>query len=361
MDISSKFVYIKNKHTFENLISTIPKNLNPIVFIEDTREMWTCGTYFSIGYPSIEVSEISGSVKVSIGNSYFTMSTSGDSISIRKGDGNKIIINSNALTKVDTELPLKWDNTSKKLLHEVSGVTPGSYGQSSSSSNTSIFVVPNINVDSTGHITSATNYNIEIRDYVEQLAPIDLEGERNVILSYNTNNDNTDTAQVRKARGFTYNNSTQKLTIQGGIISNGEVQIKNGDLTVSNGYIVGNLKGDIEGEATPKIHLSKKPEYGGASTNLYGHVTLSDEVPQTEPEDSSTNDNINDTNVVARAASPKMVWNAVQEVHKYVDENGVRLSGFKGKDKVDIKGELTFSQDFQLDGNNLYISWEEYE
>ena len=69
--------------------------------------MWTCGTYFSIGYPSIEISEISGSVKVEIGNSFFLMSTAGDSLSIRKGDGNRIIISSNALTSVNTEAPLE--------------------------------------------------------------------------------------------------------------------------------------------------------------------------------------------------------------------------------------------------------------
>ena len=55
MVIDSKFAYVKKKEVFEHLIESIPKGLNPIVFIEDTREMWTCGTYFSIGYPSIEI------------------------------------------------------------------------------------------------------------------------------------------------------------------------------------------------------------------------------------------------------------------------------------------------------------------
>lgn len=362
MSINSKFVYVKNKELFEPLIPSIPKNLNPIVFIEDTREMWTCGTYFSIGYPSIEVVEESGSVKVSIGNSYFSLTTSGDSISVRKGDGNKIIISSNALNKVDTQKPLKWDEVTKQLLHMDSGVTPGSYGQSSSLSNTSTFVIPNIIVDSTGHVTQANNYNIQIRDYVEQINPSEVSGDKNILLSYNDNNNNSDSAPVRKARGLLFNNQLQHLTVQGGITSNNSVNVSNGDLVVTNGYIVGNLKGDVEGEAKPKIHLSKKPEYGGASTQLYGHVLLSDEVPNEEPEDSSNNDNANNANVTATAASPKMVWNAVQSVYKYVDENGIKLSGYKNKNKIDIKGSLTFSQDFQLDdSNNLYIGWEEYE
>lgn len=84
MIIDKKIVYARKKEEFESLIPTIPEGLNPVVFIEDTREMWTCGTYFSIGYPGIEVSEVSGSVKVQIGNSFFLLTPTGDSISLRK-------------------------------------------------------------------------------------------------------------------------------------------------------------------------------------------------------------------------------------------------------------------------------------
>lgn len=319
MVIDSKFAYIKRKEVFEPLINTIPKGLNPIVFIEDTREMWTCGTYFSIGYPSIEISEVSGSVKVQIGESFFLMSTTGESISVRKGDGNRVIISSNALSKIDTKPPLEWDATNKKLSHTTSGVVPGSYGQSTSLSNTSIFVIPNIIVDETGHITLAENHSIEIRDYVEQLAPSNLMEERNLLLSYNEVSNTSDTSQVRKANGLTFNDATQKMTIAGGINSNGPVNINHGDLSVLNGYIIGNLKGDVQGEATPKIHLSLRPEYGGASTKLYGHVKLQD-ILNTRPDPSSDNENINDTNIAAAiAASPLMVWNAIQTAKEYAD------------------------------------------
>lgn len=319
MVIDSKFAYIKKKEVFEPLIESIPKGLNPIVFIEDTREMWTCGTYFSIGYPSIEISEVSGSVKVQIGNSFFLMSTAGESISVRKGDGNRIIISSNALSRVDTEPPLEWDAANRKLLHKESGAVPGSYGQSTNLGNASIFVIPNITVDSTGHITSAENHNIEIRDYVEQLAPSNLMGDRNILLSYNEASNNMDTSQVRKANGLVFNDATQKMTVAGGMNSNGPVNVNHGDLSVLDGYIVGNLKGDVQGQATPKIHLSLKPEYGGASTRLYGHVKLQD-ILNTKPDPSSSNENINDTNVVAAiAASPLMVWNAIQTAKDYAD------------------------------------------
>lgn len=55
----------------------------------------------------------------------------------------------------------------------------------------------------------------------------------------------------------------------------GRVNINGGDITVTNGQIVGDLKGNVTGSATPKIHISALPEYGGASKQLYGHVRTS--------------------------------------------------------------------------------------
>ena len=353
--IDSKFAYIKKKETFESLISSIPEGLNPIVFIEDTKEMWTCGTYFSIGFPGIDVSETSGSVKVEIGNSFFWMSTTGDSINVKKGDGNRIIINSNALNKIDTEAPLEWDAANKKLLHKDSGVVSGSYGQSTNLGNASVFIVPNITIDKTGHIISAENHNIEIRDYVEQLAPSTSMSDRNILLSYNEANNASDTSQVRKANGLTFNDSTQKLNIAGGIVSNGQIQINHGDLTVTDGYIVGNLKGDVQGSATPKIHLSAKPEYGGASTKLFGHVLLQD-ILNSEPNPSSTNENVNDTNITASiAASPLMVWNAIQTAKDYADSilgsNNAML--YKGVIEAGTSSPGTFTS--SADVGNTYV------
>lgn len=355
MIINKKIVYARKKEEFESLIPTIPEGLNPVVFIEDTREMWTCGTYFSIGYPSIEVSEVSGSVKVQIGNSFFLLTPTGDSISLRKGDGNRIIISSNALNRVDTEPPLKWDASNRKLLHMESGVASGSYGQSTNLGNASVFVVPNFIVDATGHITFAENHNIEIRDYVEQVAPSNQMAERNVLLSYNEANNNMDTSQVRKANGLTFNDATQRITIAGGMTSDGAVTVNHGDVSVLDGYIVGKLKGDVEGQATPKIHLSLKPEYGGASTKLYGHVKLQD-ILSRKPDPSSDNENINDTNVVAAiAASPLMVWNAIETAKSYADSilgsNNAML--FKGALEAGISSPGTYTP--MADVGNTYV------
>lgn len=355
MIIDKKIVYARKKEEFEPLIPTIPEGLNPVVFIEDTREMWTCGTYFSIGYPSIEVSEVSGSVKVQIGNSFFLLTPTGDSISLRKGDGNRIIISSNALNRVDAEPPLKWDASNRKLLHMESGVASGSYGQSTNLGNASVFVVPNFIVDATGHITFAENHNIEIRDYVEQVAPSNQMAERNILLSYNEANNNMDTSQVRKANGLTFNDATQRITVAGGMVSDGAVTVNHGDVSVLDGYIIGKLKGDVEGQATPKIHLSLKPEYGGASTKLYGHVKLQD-ILSRKPDPSSDNENINDTNVVAAiAASPLMVWNAIETAKSYADSilgsNNAML--FKGALEAGISSPGTYTP--MADVGNTYV------
>lgn len=355
MIIDKKIVYARKKEEFEPLIPTIPEGLNPVVFIEDTREMWTCGTYFSVGYPSIEVSEVSGSVKVQIGNSFFLLTPTGDSISLRKGDGNRIIISSNALNRVNTEPPLKWDASNRKLLHMESGVASGSYGQSTNLGNASVFVVPNFIVDATGHITFAENHNIEIRDYVEQVAPSNQMAERNILLSYNEANNNMDTSQVRKANGLTFNDATQRITVAGGMVSDGAVTVNHGDVSVLDGYIIGKLKGDVEGQATPKIHLSLKPEYGGASTKLYGHVKLQD-ILSRKPDPSSDNENINDTNVVAAiAASPLMVWNAIETAKSYADSilgsNNAML--FKGALEAGISSPGTYTP--MADVGNTYV------
>lgn len=334
MEIKSKILYAKTRSGFEKEIPNIPINLNPIVFIEDTREMWTCGTFFSIGYPGIYVTEDNGAVKVTIGDTYFTLSTTGESLSIRNS-GSDIIISSNALAKVDTEYPLKWDVYQKKLLHEVSGVQKGSYGPTSQIGNASVFTVPNFTIDEYGHITEATSYNISIRDYVEQLSPTETAGYKDILISYNNSNNSSEAAAVRKANGFKFDDATGIAYIKGGIESDGSIKITKGDITIENGYFIGNVQGDVSGSATPKIHLSEIPEYGGASLHLYGHVLLQDTLPETEPEPSSSNKNILDENIEAFAASPLMVYKALEAAKKYAD--GVAV----GTEAVKYKGTIT--------------------
>ena len=355
MAINSKIVYIKKKETFESLLSTIPDGLNPIVFIEDSRELWTCGTFFSIGYPELVVGESGGSVVVTLGGSNFSISTTGNGVSVRKGTGNSIIFNGSALTKVDTTPPLEWKDN--KLIHQLSGATPGIYGTTSDLTKINTFNVPQVTVNDTGHVTDIQSKSITIRDYVEQAVPSLDNKERNILLGYNESNNEDEVAITQKANSLTFNNATKKLTVGGGITANGGVVVNNGDLQVNNGYIVGNLKGDVTGVAIPKIHLSDKPEYGGASKTLYGHVTLQDTIPTTAPNDSSDNTNITNTGVVAVAASPKMVWNLKQ----YVDSHGIKVSGSDSTGNTkDISTDFSFGRDFVVDSNNnINIGWEE--
>ena len=361
MKIESKFVYVKHKEDFEPLISTIPDKLNPIVFIEDTREIWTCGTYFNVGYPSLNVSEKGGSILISLGDSDLTLITSGESLSLRKGEGNSVILSSNALTRINTQVPLEWANNI--LIHKTSGVNPGSYGPTSNMSDASTLQIPNITINDTGHITSAETRNIQIRDYVYQLSPSELSVTRNILLSYNEANNQDDTAQVRKANGLTFNDATGILAVSGGINASGPVNVTKGDLTVTDGYIVGKVKGDVEGQAVPKVHLSTKPEYGGASTKMYGHVLVQDELPISAPDPSSDNIDAGNTGVNAIAASPLMVWNAIVKMKDYIDagEGGINISAIdeNGEEKNISKG-FSFSNDFSVDNNNnIYITWAE--
>jgi hypothetical protein len=82
--------------------------------------------------------------------------------------------------------------------------------------------------------------------------------------------------------------------------------IEHGNVIVIDGVIEGKVKGEVEGTATPKIHISDIPDYGGASLHTYGHVMLVDEIPD-NPERSSSNTDKMNKNVIALAASPYAV------------------------------------------------------
>ncbi len=315
--MESKIIYAKTKAAFQREISNIPEGLDPIVFIEDTREVWIMGNYFSIGSPGVYVTDTNNIIKVEIGLSNFTMSSSGDNIVIRKGDGNNIIFSSSALTSINTEYPLKWDSVLKKLTHEKTAISAGSYGETSSSDNVSLITIPWFTVDAWGHLTGATNRNIKIRDYVEQLTSNTVSGSYNLLIGYNSN-PQAETNPVRKALGLSFDPVSKYLTIEGGMNVGGSSTIT-GNLVVIDGQIIGNVQGNVTGTATPKIHLSAQPEYGGASTNLYGHVKLQDELT-TAPESTSNNSDINAPNVTRGvAATPKMVWDVKQELLEGID------------------------------------------
>lgn len=390
--MESKIIYAKTKAAFQRELPNIPNNLKPLVIIEDTREIWILGKYFSIGSPGVYVTDENNIINVEIGQSNFTMSSSGDNITIRKGSGNDIIFSSSALTAITTEYPLKWDIVAKKLTHEKVTLPPGSYGETASSDNVSLITIPWFTVNEWGHITNATDRNIKIRDYVEQLAGNNTLGEYNLLLGYSPNT-TLETNIVRKASGLKFDNVAKTLKIQGGIEAGGDSLIV-GNLTVSGGTIVGDVEGNVTGTATPKIHLSLQPEYGGASLSLYGHVKLLDAFSGI-PAASSDNTNISSATVTAVAASPYLVWNVKEELktqianatlftkvqindellnlldiddtlvfkfsngltalinplNKDIEIKGVSLNGYVNNVLTSITDSLTFSQDFKIVNN----------
>ena len=401
--MESKIIYAKTKDAFQRELPNIPDNLNPLVFIEDTREVWIMGHYFSIGSPGIHVSESNNIITVEVGPSNFTLSSSGDNIVIRKGDGNNIIFSSPALTSINTEYPLNWNTVTKKLIHEKTDIVSGSYGETSSAENVSLLTIPWFTVDSWGHLTSAAERNIKIRDYVEQISSSVISGNYNLLIGYSENS-SSETNPVRKAIGLTYNPTTKGINVEGGINIGGDSSVS-GNLVVTNGQIIGDVQGNVTGTATPKIHLSTEPEYGGASTELYGHVKLQDELI-TEPEPSSNNSDINASNVIRGiAATPKMVWDVKQELLGGIDAtvkitainvnndtiefedfpstlsiktskglkgginpltkeitlSSIEIKGYnENKNLITIEDNLEFTDDFEISQQKVSLRWDEH-
>lgn len=347
----SKFLYFRERSTFDNLVNNFPQYLSPLCFIEDTNEIWFNGHFFKAQKYSLRVSEMDNNVTVSLADSYFTIVPGSNSINIT-ARGNSIMISCDALTKIDTDAYLEWKN--QILSHKDSGVTEGSYGPSAGQSGASTFVIPRITVDQKGHITNAVDREIIIRDFVEQRKSDDKNAERNILLS-EQEQDRDDNNITRKAKNLIYNNFDQTLKVQNLQIQGTKEQsviVKTGDLIVEEGTIVGKLKGEVTGSATPKIHISESPDYGGASTNLYGHVKLVDTMPQ-NPQPSSDNSDTNNQMVDGKAASPYLVYN-------YVNAQKIRVSAIdQNNHTLDMSSQIDFSDDFVVKGSKLQIRWTE--
>lgn len=297
---------------------------------------------YSEGY-SIEVKEdLDGGVIVKIGQYDFKIKVTGESLSVRTQD-NTIIFDSNALTSIPTVSPLEWTKD-RKLIHQDSGVEKGTYGANSDQQHAQTMTIPKISVDAKGHITDIENKSITIRDYVNQLRPDDSNSsDKPIILAY-TDGGREQTNPVRQASGLTYNDKSGELKVKGTVAVGGGIHVNGGDLHVAEGFkIYGEIYGNVTGTATPKIHASTIPDYGAASTNLYGHVIIQDELGETAPLPSNTNAVLDKAEIEVGAqsvaASPLMVWNAIEKSKKYTREY--------------------FSDDFEEKDNKIYLRWEE--
>ena len=349
--MDSKFLYFKKRRTFDSMVEQFPEGLSPLCFIEDSNEIWFENHFFQAGHESLRIEEMNGTVTVSLSETFFTLVPGSSSIQIRSQE-NAIVISCNALTKIDTDDQLEWKDN--KLYHVESGVVAGSYGPSSTATGANILKIPKINVNKYGHTTSAETIEVTIRDYVEQRGADEQDKDRPLLTSERTdNNDNTDI--TRKGKGLTYNNYTQvlkagSLELEG--TQSDSLIVQKGDLVVRNGTIIGKLQGEVTGTATPKMHLSDTPEYGGASTNLYGHVKLVDQIVGV-PSPSSNNQDQNASDVVGLAASPYLVYT-------YVQNNKFKVVGVDASSQqVEVNDDLELTDDFLLQNKKVSIGWTE--
>ena len=346
---NSKFLYFTKRTTFDSLVSSFPAWLSPLCFIEDTNEIWFNGHSFQAGHDSLRVAEIDNSVIVSLADSSFRIIPGSSNIQLQT-QNNNIIISSNALTRIDTDNWLEWkDNI---LHHKDSEVKAGGYGPAADQTGVRAFTVPRIVVDSKGHIANANDRTIAIRDWVEQRKSDNQNQNRSILIAEDSR-DADDTNTTRKGKNLTYNNFDQTLRVPNLEVNGGKeasVVINSGNLIVRNGTIVGKLQGEVTGTATPKIHLSDIPDFGGASTALYGHVRLLDEMPLI-PSPSSSNTDKNNKQVEAIAASPYLVYN-------YVRAQKIKVNAIDAnKQSVDISNRIDFTDDFVVHGNQLSINW----
>ena len=350
--MESKFLYFVKKETFLSVKDTFPANLSPICFIEDTNEIWFNNHYFQAGHESVSISEMNNVVTVSLSENSFNIQPGSESISIR-GQGNSIIISCNALTRIDTDDYLEWKDN--KLYHAKSGVIAGSYGPTSVIIGASSISTLHIEVDEAGHITKIEKKETQIRDYVEQRQADNANSNRQILLA-ERGEEQSDTNYARKSTA-TFNNRTgmlvvPKITVSGSSESD-VIIVQHGNIKVQDGIIEGKVKGDIEGSATPKIHISDIPDYGGASLNTYGHVKLVDEIGD-NPIRSSDNTDKTNKEVIALAASPYAVKDYVEkhkmEVKAYTEEGN----------EITLGDAWSIGEDFQSNNKKIEIRWKEY-
>lgn len=348
---NSKFLYFRKKENFQSLVATFPSWLSPICFIEDSDEIWFNGHFFKAGQDSLKVSEMNNNVIVSLAESYFKIVPGTTSVSIT-AQGNSIMISCDALTKIDTDDYLEWKN--QILSHKDSGVQEGGYGPTTNQTGASIFTIPRIVVDPKGHITNASDKEIQIRDFVEQRKSDEQNLDRPILIS-EQEQDSDNVNVTRKGKNVTYNNFNQTFKVPNVEVEGTKeksVVVKKGNLVVEQGIIIGKLQGEVTGSATPKIHSSATPDYGGASTKLYGHVKLVDQMPGT-PQPSSNNEDLTNQNIDAQAASPYLVYN-------YVKAQKVKINAIDAnKNAVDTSDRLDFTEDFVIKDSQLSIRWTE--
>ena len=299
-----------------------------------------------------------GTIVITSGKSSFRLAVEGLSLGIHTNVADTITITSNALNTIDTEAPLYWDKEAKKLTHNRSSVITEedvksvTYGPTSDIINSDSFSVPEITVDKYGHVQKGTTHSITVSSTVAQnVLGVDVTGVFPLILApspaVKTDIEavyKTPILQIQAEQGV---QAIEYTLVSPSILVNGNQTIS-GDFYVD-GKIYGDIVGDVQGSATPIKHASIDDTYGlgTAAGNgveaFYGHVKLQDTF-----EKDSSGSIVAPESTEGVAASPLLIYNALQEVAQIEDNQG---------NINKLKAPFTFSNDFQESNEKIHINW----
>ena len=170
------------------------------------------------------------------------------------------------------------------ISHGVSGVTSGTYGADS----TNYFRIPKLTVNSMGHVTGATYYDITGANLVSRIGSNTVQNATNAVKATQDKNGNviSDTYMRKDVteinQNFTFNNSVNidDLT-SGSLLVTGVSRFINGikgDLT---GDVVGNLTGNVTGSLKGNADTSTVATKANLLASLYNYRPTSANIQTT--------------------------------------------------------------------------------
>lgn len=158
------------------------------------------------------------------------------------------------------------------ISHGVSGVTSGTYGADS----TNYFRIPKLTVNSMGHVTGATYYDITGANLVSRIGSNTVQNATNAVKATQDKNGNviSDTYMRKDIteinQNFTFNNSVNidDLT-SGSLLVTGSAKFVNGLKGNLTGNVVGNITGNVTGSLKGNADTSTVATKANLLANLY--------------------------------------------------------------------------------------------
>lgn len=156
--------------------------------------------------------------------------------------------------------------------HGTSGVTSGTYGADS----TNYFRIPKLTVNSMGHVTGATYYDITGANLVSRIGSNTVQNATNAVKATQDKNGNviSDTYMRKDVteinQNFTFNNSVNidDLT-SGSLLVTGSAKFVNGLKGNLTGDVVGNITGNVTGSLKGNADTSTVATKANLLANLY--------------------------------------------------------------------------------------------